>query len=509
MSDGIYYRTSPRIFSAARTVVTLGLVFQIAGLGKLLVIARYFGAGPLLDAYYLGSVVPAFLIGLSTALLQTAFVPAYIDATARSDGSAAAGIRNSSLTWTALLLAFAAAAIWATESVVLRLLWPGIDPAIQSELKVAFPVLIWTTPITGLIDALALTLNAEGRFAAAAGAPVANVAASVAIIVLWPGKSLDALMCSLFAGLAAQGAVLVFAARRAGIRVIPRLRFGSAFASSAIAIGLPVLIASVLSNAIPGFIQIIAARAGPGAVSALGYANRLQQSFMQAIVMSVSVVLLPHFARLLAERRDGELRANLSRVFAATTVFYFATVAFIAVGGQSTVDFLLQRGRFTAADGRLVAGIWLALAVGLLGATWGIFLARLFQAKQLPWVITQLAVLSVGVNVVMAFVLFPRFGVGGIALANSVAYIVVMAAFHIRASRLVGRFLDAAMVGFVIFAVGLNLAGYLGALLWQALMKGEPLLLAIVGQAAIIVGCNVVVLRRPPLALSARDLLRI
>lgn len=509
MNDAPFRPAHPRIFSAARTVVTFGLVFQVAGLGKLLVIARYYGAGPLLDAYYLGSVVPAFLIGLSTALLQTAFIPAYIEATARNDGPAAARIRNGSLTWTALLLVLAATAIWAAESIVLRLLWPGIDPLIQSELRIAFPVLIWTTPINGMIDALALTLNAEGRFTAAAGAPMANIVASVAIIMIWPEKSLNALMISLFAGLIAQGALLAFALRRAGIRPMPRLALGSAFAASAMAIGLPVLISSLLSNAIPSFMQIIAARAGPGAVSALGYANRLQQSFVQAIVMSISVVLLPHFARLLAERRAGELRATLTRVFAATTVFYFATIAFIAVGGETTVDYLLQRGRFTAADGRLVAGIWLALATGLLGTTWGIFLARLFQAKQLPWVITQLAVLSVAVNVVAAFVLFPRFGVEGIALANSVAYIVVMAAFHVRASRLVGRFLDTATAGFVVFAIGANVVGYVGALLWQALLKGWPTLLIIVGQAAIIAGCNLLVLRRPPLALSARALLRI
>src|SRR5579862_3358855 len=47
-----------RMLAAARTVVGFGLILQAAGFGKLLVIANYFGAGPLLDAYYLGLVVP-------------------------------------------------------------------------------------------------------------------------------------------------------------------------------------------------------------------------------------------------------------------------------------------------------------------------------------------------------------------------------------------------------------------------------------------------------------------
>lgn len=504
-----YRPAHPRIFSAARTVVSLGLLYQVAGLARLLVIARYFGAGPLLDAYYLGQVVPAFLIGLSTALLQTIFIPAYVEALARDDGTEATTIRNGSLTWTALLLGLAAAVIWVGEPLVLDVLWPGIDPAIQSGLRIAFGVLVWTTPLNGLIDAIGLTLNAEGRFTAAASAPLANVIVSVTVLILWPEKGLDALMISLFAGLAAQAVVLILAATGAGIRLLPRLNIGSAFAASAVAIGLPIFIFSVLTNAIPAFIQIVAARAGPGAVSALGYANRLQQSVLQAIVMSVSIVLLPHFARLVAERRDEELRATLRRVFAAATVFSFATVAFIAVGGESTVDFLMQRGRFTAADGHLVSSLWLALTVGLLGTTWTIFLTRLFQAKQLPWVITQLSVLSVAMNVIFALVLFPRYGVEGVALANSIAYTVLMAASHIRALRFLKRLLDGTTRSFVLLAFVANAAAYVGAMAWQALVKGDSPLLGIAGQVAIIAGCNIFVLRRPPLGLSARALLRI
>ena len=148
-----------------------------------------------------------------------------------------------------------------------------------------------------------------------------------------------------------------------------------------------------------------------------GYANRLQQSVVQAIVMSVSIVLLPHFARLIAERRNNELCNTLNRVFAATAVFYFAALAFVAAGGQNTVDALLLRGRFTADDGRLVSELWFALTAGLLGATWGIFLARLFQARQQPWLIANLAAVSVVVNVALTFLLIPRLGVVGVAVA--------------------------------------------------------------------------------------------
>lgn len=495
------------MFSAARTVVTFGLVFQVAGLGKLLVIARYFGAGPVLDAYYLGLVIPTFLAGLSASFLHIGFVPEYVDARAREDNAAAEKIRNDALTYTALSLGLAAAIIGVAEKPVTELLWPGIDPVIRSNLVASFAILMWTAPINGFIGAVGLLLNAEGRFVAAAAAPLMNLIVSTALIILWPEKSIGVLMWSLFAGLFAQMLLLDLALRGGGIAFVPRLSLHPGLGRSMLSLGLPVLLASILANAIPAFMQVIAARAGPGAVSEFGYANRLQTSVLQAIVMSVSVILLPHFARLLAEGKQDELRRSLNRVLAATTAFYFAAMTFVVTGGQMTVELLLQRGRFTAADARLVSDVWLALTVGLLGATWGIFLARLFQAKKRPWAITGLGFVSVGLNVVLSLVLMRRFGIVGVAVANSVAYTIVMILFHALESRSMGRFIERTTVAFVMVALLVNLGAGCGAVLWRSALTQQSPVLVISGQAAIILCCNFLVLRRRPLSLSLKAVL--
>lgn len=497
-----------RMFSAARTVVAFGLAFQVAGLGKLLVVARYFGAGPALDAYYLGLVIPTFLAGLAAALLQIGFVPAYMEAKARNDSQASERIMNDSLMYTVILLGAIAAIVYVAERPVMGLLWPDLNPTTHAFLWMSFGLLIWSTPITGFIDGVVLLLNAEGRFTAAAAAPIANVIVSTALLILSPEKNLSVLIWSLFSGLAAQVAILVVALGRGGIRFAPRISYHPARIRSLVAIGLPVLLASILANSIPAFLQVMAARNGPGAVSAFGYASRLQRSLMQAIVMSVSLILLPHFARLLAERKQQELRDNLNRVFAATTVFYFAALAFVGTGGQTALDLLLQRGRFTSADGMLVWEVWLALTTGLLGATWGIFLARLFQAERRPWVIAKLAVVSVVANATLSLLFIGRFGLMGIALANSVAYTVVMTLFHVMASRTVGRIVDRTTLAFVVVALAANVVAGFAAMLWQKALAQQSDILIVVGQMAIILGCNLLVVRRRPLCLSPRAVLR-
>ena len=68
------------MLAAARTVVAFGILLQFAGFARLLFIADYFGAGAVLDAYYLGLVIPTFLTAVSACTIQTAFVPADIGA---------------------------------------------------------------------------------------------------------------------------------------------------------------------------------------------------------------------------------------------------------------------------------------------------------------------------------------------------------------------------------------------------------------------------------------------
>ena len=125
------------------------------------------------------------------------------------------------------------------------------------------------------------------------------------------------------------------------------------------------LISNVLGNLVPAFVQMVSARAGTGAISAMGYASRLHNSLVQAVVMSVSVVLLPHFARLVAQQRHGELRDTLQRVFAATLLFSAAAVVLVATAGPLAIRLLLQRGNFSPADALSVSEVWLALTLGL------------------------------------------------------------------------------------------------------------------------------------------------
>jgi putative peptidoglycan lipid II flippase len=491
---------------AARTVVVFGIVSQLAGFAKVLIVAAYFGAGAELDAYYLGLIIPTFLTGLSIGLLQSSFVPIYVAARTRDDDAAARALRDAAVTWTTTALLVIALVLTIAREPALHTL-AGAKSLENEPLRAAFVLLLWTAPLTALADALGLLLNVEGRFFASSAAPVISVVVSAAVLAVWPVSGTQALVFSLIAGLVCQLGFVAAGAYRAGIRVRPAFGAAHALSQSMTAMIAPLIIANLLGNLSPAFIQWAAGRAGIGALSAMGYASRLHNAIVQAVVMSVSIVLLPHFSRLISQQRHQELRRILERIFVATLVFFLAAAVFVAAGAPSAIELLIERGRFTSRDTELVSQVWLTLTLGLLGATWGIFLARLFQALQQPWLIAKLSVVSLVANVGCAVLLLPRWGVVGVAAANSLAYAIVTLLFHRQARLTLGPVLTAHTRRFVLTAVAANLLAYLLAMQWGHIARDSALLTTL-GHVLIIGATNLLVVRVRPLSLTVSALLR-
>jgi peptidoglycan biosynthesis protein MviN/MurJ (putative lipid II flippase) len=249
-------------------------------------------------------------------------------------------------------------------------------------------------------------------------------------------------------------------------------------------------------------------RAGPGAVSAMGYATRLHNSLVQAVVMSVSAVLLPHFARQLASGEEARLRSTLERVFAAALLFALGGFVLVAAGGESIIRVLMERGSFTATDAQAVARVWLALTVGLFGATWGIFLVRLFQAQRRIWFVFGTGCLSILVNVSLAHFLLPLWGVAGIALANSFAYTLVMLVCHVRADQFLGRILSRRSASFFAAALFANGVAYIGATWWGGLFGQTRPATVVAGQIVLVAFANILVARAAPLRMPLLALVR-
>src|ERR671921_381893 len=161
-----------------RKILSVGgwtLLSRLTGFIRDVVIAAVMGVGPIADAFFVALRIPNhFRAIFGEGAFNNAFLPSYAQVLEKG-GRPAAGSFAGRITTLMLLvqIALLVAAFLAMPTVV-ALLAPGFaaDPArfdlAVTLTRITFPYLLFIT----LVTVLSGVLNANGRFAAAAAAPV-------------------------------------------------------------------------------------------------------------------------------------------------------------------------------------------------------------------------------------------------------------------------------------------------------------------------------------------------
>jgi putative peptidoglycan lipid II flippase len=406
------------------TVGGLTLLSRATGFARDIVLAAILGAGPIADAFFVALRLPNhFRAIFAEGAFNAAFLPAY--ARIRQQGGADPAKLFADRVFVLLLASQVVllAIAWLFTPAVISALAPGFsqDPgrfALAVELtRITFPYLL----LISLVTLYGGVLNALGRFATPAAAPILlnlSMIGALALAAAFPTAGHAAAWGVLVAGLLE--ALLVGAdAWRSGD--LPRPRWPS----------LDVDVKGFLKRLAPATVgsaetqialfadTIIASFLATGALSALYYADRLNQLPIGVIGIAVGTVLLPEMAnRIAAGDEQGARSAQNRAVELALMLSIPCLVAFLLVP-ELIMRAMFARGAFTSADAGAAAATLAAYAVGLLPFVLMRSLTVTFLAR--ADTTTPLVALSaaVVVNVALKILLMDRYAQVGLAIATS------------------------------------------------------------------------------------------
>ena len=407
------------------TVGGLTLLSRVTGFARDIVLAALLGAGPIADAFFVALRLPNhFRAIFAEGAFNAAFVPAY--ARIRQQGGAEPAKLFADRVFTLLFaseVVVLAIALIFTPTVISALA-PGFsdDPrrfALAVELtRITFPYLL----LVSLVTLYSGILNALSRFAAAAAAPILlnlSMMATLAVAVFFPTPGHAAAWGVLIAGFLEvllvggdawrQGVMTVFRRPRLDedVRRFFKALWPAAIGSSGVQIALfaDTFIASFLAA---------------GALSALYYADRLNQLPIGVIGIAVGTVLLPEMASRIAAGDETAARRAQDRAIELTLLLSIpCLVAFLLVP-DLIMRALFMRGKFTAADATAAGQTLAAYALGLLPfvlirSVTATFLARGDTATPVKASLTAMAV-----NVAFKVMLMGSLAQVGLALATSI-----------------------------------------------------------------------------------------
>ncbi|MEM7746285.1 MAG: murein biosynthesis integral membrane protein MurJ [Pseudomonadota bacterium] len=416
-----------RLLRSFATVGGWTMASRILGFLRDVAMAAVVGTGPLAEAFFVAFRLPnMFRRFFAEGAFNMAFVPMFAsrlesegqDTARRFGQEAISGLFAALLVLTLVAQIAAPWLVWALAS--------GFD-AERMDLAVTFTRIVF--PYIVFISLAALfsgILNAFGRFAAAAAAPVLlNVIWIAALGLVW-AAGLDTgltLSWAIFAAGLAQLALVWWAARRLGMGLLPRRPRFTPQMKRLVVVGIPAALAGGVMQ-INLLVGTQVASYFEGAVAWLWMADRVYQLPLGVIGVAIGVVLLPDLARRFrSDDTQGTVDA-MNRAGEFSLVFTLpSAVALIVVPG-TIVSALFERGAFSAEDAQQTALALAIYAVGLPTFVLQKVLQPAFFAREDTRTPLRYAVISMLVNVGIAVGLAPMFGFLAAALGTTLAGIV-------------------------------------------------------------------------------------
>jgi len=416
-----------RVTKAAGIVGSATLLSRIFGLVRDVVLAWFFGAGLVSDAFFVAFRIPNLLRRLfAEGSLSIAFIPVFTEYLTNQSREEAFQMARSAVRLLSILLAVVVVIGILLAPLIVRIIAPGFSDSPEKFIltvtltRIMFPYIF-------LISLVALSmgiLNVLGHFAAPALAPVLlNIAIICSVFLISPhmGDPVTGLAIGVLIGgvlqLMLQMPFLIKKGfyfwqkatlyhpglKRVGILMIPAV-FGAAVYQ--INILVDTFLASLLAD---------------GSISYLYYADRLVQFPLGIFAIATATAVLPSLSRQAAEQDLSAFRDTFS--YAMKLVFFIIIPSMVGliVLREPIIALLFKRGAFDAETTRLTAYALLYYAVGLWAFSAVRIIVNAFYALQDTKTPVRMAVISVIAKIILSVILMQWLAHGGLALSTSLA----------------------------------------------------------------------------------------
>jgi putative peptidoglycan lipid II flippase len=411
---------------------------RIAGLGREVVAAGFFGTSAAASAFTIASQIPNLFSNLfSQAALSAAFVPVFTELLQRGRKREAFRMA-SALFWIILVVLGGLTVLWMLLAGLVVPLFTGahVSASLTTSLsRVLFPVVLLLS-LTGLMVGI---LQSYDEFTIPALAPaVWNIVIVVVLVVLHSRfHGADRIYAYAIAWLAATVVQLLMVAsalRTVEFRLSVNFDWRDPRIRNVLLLFLPVTISIGIINLDVFINSVFGSLVSSGAPRAIDNAFRIYMLPQGIFSVAVATVLFPTLSRLAARHDVGAMRRTVGNGMRQINLLLIPSAALMAVLALPITRLVYQRGEFTGQSTQLVstALFWFSFSLPFAGLN--LLLTRTFFALQRPWIPTKLAAMNMVVDAIVSIALYKPLGITGLVL-GTLAGNAIMTALQLQRLR--------------------------------------------------------------------------
>jgi len=446
--------TLEKKITAATLIMSLATTLsRIAGLIRDVVIARFFGAGMVTDAFFMAFTIPNLLRRFfAEGSLTAAFVPVFSDVFHQTGEQEARELANRCVTLLLLvMLVIVSIGVFCSPWIV-QLIGYGFNQ-VPGKIELTDQLNRLMFPYIGFVSVLALLtgiLNVRGHFFLPSLSPLfLNLTMIISAVTM--GHLFSQPIFALAVGVLLGGIVQLLLQYPVLLKYRVRLRLNFNF------IGDPVL-QKIVRLMIPGAIgvaiyqiniivtRLMASFLPDGSLSWLYYGQRLFEFPQGIFIVSLAQAALPMMSRQVAENDHDGLQQSLRFSLTLITLFTLPAIVGLILCAKPVYSLFFFAGEFSLVALNNTAVALICYAPGLIFVGYSRIAVHTFYAMKDTKTPAIVSFFTLLVNLLAGLILMQPFGFAGLAAGLTISTLFNATALLVLLQRRTGNFFHVALL---------------------------------------------------------------
>ncbi|MFA6551687.1 MAG: murein biosynthesis integral membrane protein MurJ [Patescibacteria group bacterium] len=424
------------ITSAAIIVAAASVASRFLGIFRDRILAGEFGAGDTLDIYYAAFRIPDLVYNLIVlGALSAGFIPVFTALCQKNSVvkrifggreralSEAWYVANAVINLLGVMLIILSAVLIIFAPQLTRLMTPGFSPEKQALTVALTRVMFFSPLLLGLSSVFGGILQSFKRFFIYSLAPIMyNIGIIAGALYFVPIWGIYGLAYGVVLGALLHLLIQLPAAFGLGYRYAFTFDFHNNHVRDIIKMMAPRTLSLAVSQINLVVVTIVASTLAAGSLAIFNLANNLQSFPVGIFGISFAVAAFPTLSEL--ARDKSALVKNFSKVLRQIIFFILPATVFILTLRAQIIRIVLGSGQFDWQDTILTMDTLTFFSLSLFAQAALPLLTRMFYAQKDSKIPFWTGFISAIINIILCFLLAPRFGIAGLALAFSVATII-------------------------------------------------------------------------------------
>lgn len=401
------------------TLISKGLGF----LREVLIASKY-GSGMETDTYFAAMTATIVVMGALGTALNTTLIPIFSEVRVNKGKKGQLEYLNNILNTVLIVTIILSILAFIFSPVVMRVVAKGFKGE-QFELavklnRIGIPIVVFL----GFTYVFSGFLQSNEVFGphAIMGIPY-NLVFLIYLLFLSKDKNILSLMVVSVIASSTQTLIQIPAIRHKGYRYSPKVNFKDPGLKKALVLVVPVLLGSAVRQ-INGVVdKTLASELVEGSISALTYAQKINELVITVFVMAITTVVFPMLSQAFSENNKGQIKKIFNEgINIILLITVPATIGMILLS-EPIVRIFFERNAFDAVATQMTSSALVFYAVGLVGSSLRLMLNRVFYSfhdTKTPMINGSIAVV---LNIALNLLLIGKMGHSGLALATSIAAI--------------------------------------------------------------------------------------